>query len=73
MFVGVTAKKLVGGFFTGGTKFIQNFHKGEIYLIREKLCREKKLGENFYHLANMSSLFPDETFSLDTIKIFDLS
>ena len=36
MFVGVTAEKLVGGFFAGGGglrgggKFIQNIHKGKI-------------------------------------------
>ena len=35
LFVAVTAEKLVGGLFPGGTEFIQNFHKGEIYLIGE--------------------------------------
>ena len=31
LFVGATAEKLVGGLFTRGTEFIQNFYK--IYLI----------------------------------------
>ena len=42
MFIGVTAEKLVGGLFTWETKFIQNFHKGEIYLIGENF-----VGKNF--------------------------
>ena len=68
MFIGVTAEKLVGGLFTWETKFIQNFHKGEIYLIGENF-----VGENFYHPANISPLFPDEKFSSDIMNIFDLS
>ena len=59
MFVGVTAEKLVGGLFAGGTEFNQNFHKGK------KFRREKVfVGENFCHLANISSLFPTEKFFL---------
>ena len=42
MFAGVTAEKLVGGLLPGA-EFIQNFHKGEIYLIRENYLRKKFL------------------------------
>ena len=35
MFVGVTAEKLVRDLFAGGTKFIQMFYNGKIYLIGE--------------------------------------
>ena len=41
MFAAVTAEKPVGGPFTGGTEFIQNFHKGEIYLIGENFVGKK--------------------------------
>ena len=48
MFVGVTAEKLVGGVFFPGTEFIQNFHKGEIYLIGENFVGKKfSLGKIF--------------------------
>ena len=48
MFVAVTAEKLVGILFTGGTGFIQNFHKCEIYLIGENFVRKKfSLGKIF--------------------------
>ena len=43
MFVGVTAEKLVESLFAGGTEFIQNFHKGEIYLIGENFIGKKFL------------------------------
>ena len=41
MFVGVTAEKLVEGLSSGGTEFIQNFHKFEIYLIGENFIGKK--------------------------------
>ena len=53
MFIGVTVEKLVGGLFAGGTEFIQNFHKGEIYLLGENFVRKK-----------FSLLFPDQNFFL---------
>ena len=43
MFVGVTAEKLVGGFFTGVAEFFQNFHKGEIYPVGENFDGKKFL------------------------------
>ena len=47
MFAGVTAEKLVGGLLPGG-QIIQNFHKGEIYLIGKNYLRKKLLlGEIF--------------------------
>ena len=33
VFVGVTAEKLMGGLSSRGAEYIQNFHKGVIYLI----------------------------------------
>ena len=50
MFVGVTAEKLVGGPICrggGGGEFIKNFHKTEIYLIRESFVGKKFLGKIF--------------------------
>ena len=48
MLVGATAENLVGGLFTGGTEFIQNFHKGEIYLIGGNFVGKKySLGKIF--------------------------
>ena len=48
MFVGVMAGKLIGGLFAGGTEFIQNFHKGEIYLIGKNFVGKKlSLGKLF--------------------------
>ena len=48
MFVGVMAGKLIGGLFAGGTEFIQNFHKGEIYLIGKNFVGKKlSLGKVF--------------------------
>ena len=48
MFVGVTAEKLVGGPFCRGAEFIQNFDKGEIYLIGENFVGKKfSLGKTF--------------------------
>ena len=41
-FVGVTAEKLIGRPFCRGTQYVQNLHKGEIYLIGENF-----VGENF--------------------------
>ena len=41
LFVGAIAEKLVGGLFTRGTEFIQNFHKGKIYLIGENFVGKK--------------------------------
>ena len=66
MFIGVTAEKLIGGPFCRGAEFIQNFQKGEIAIpYRGKFRREKVfVGKNFCHLANFSSLFPDEKFFL---------
>ena len=59
MFVGVTAEKLVGNLFAGGAEFIQNFHKGEIYLIGENFVGKKfSLGKPFCHPASILSLFP---------------
>ena len=47
MLVGVTVEKLVGGL-AGGTQFIQNFHKGEIYIIGENFVgKEFSLGKMF--------------------------
>ena len=47
-----------------GGEFIQDFHKGEIYLIKENFVGKKFSLENiFCHLANFSS---------DIINIFDL-
>ena len=64
MFVGVTAGKLIGDLFAGGTEFIQNFHKGEIYLIGKNFVGKKLSLGKLCHLANISSLFPDENFFL---------
>ena len=55
MSVGGTAEKLVRGFFAGGMgggggggELIQNFRKGEIYLIWENFVRKKfSLGKIF--------------------------
>ena len=48
MVVEVTAEKLVEGLFTEGTEFIQNFHKGKIYLIGKNLVGKKfSLGKIF--------------------------
>ena len=54
MFVGVTAEKLVRGLFdggegtSGGSEFIKNFDRGEIYLIWENLAEKKfSLGKIF--------------------------
>ena len=48
MIVGVKAEKLVGGLFAGVTGFIQNFHKGEIYLIGKNFVGKKfSLGKIF--------------------------
>ena len=45
MLVGVTAerKNCQGAFLPGGTEFIQNFQKGETYLIGENLVGKKLL------------------------------
>ena len=40
MFVGFTVEKLVGAFWLGA-EFIQNFDKGEIYLIGESFVGKK--------------------------------
>ena len=46
------------------SEFIQNFHKGEVYLIEENF-----VGEHFCHQANIWSLFPDEKFFSDLIYL----
>ena len=51
MFVGVTVEKLVGGLFAGGTEFIQNFHKGEIYLIGKNFVEETFLSPSQYFVT----------------------
>ena len=59
MFVGVTAGKLIGGLFAGGTEFIQNFHKGEIYLIGKNFVEETFLSPSQYFVTfRRRKLFP---------------
>ena len=67
MFVGVTAEKLVGNLFAGGAEFIQNFHKGEIYLIGENFVGKKfSLGKLFATQPVFCHFSPDimNTFGL---------
>ena len=74
MFVGVTVEKLVGDLFAGGTEFIQNFHKGEIYLLGENFVRKKfLLGKIVVIQPTFRYFYPTKTFSSDIMNIFDLS
>ena len=73
MFLGVTAKKMLGGFFAGGTGFIQKFHKREIYLIGENFVGKKfSLREIFVTQPNIPHFSPTKSFSSDMMNIFDL-
>ena len=49
----------------GGGEFIQNFHKGEIYLIRENF-----VGKKFSLFRHFS---PTKNFSSDTMNVFGFS
>ena len=65
-------KKLVGCLFDGGTESIQNFHKGEIYLIGEISSENSfRLGK-FLSPSQYFLTFPRQNSS-DIMNIFDLS
>ena len=74
MFVGVTAEKLVGGLFArggGGVEFIQNFHKGEIYLIRKNFVGKKfSFGKIFVAKPIFCHFSPTKIFSSDIMNIY---
>ena len=72
--VGVTAEKLVGRLFCRATEFIQNFHKGEIYLIGENFVWKKfSLGKIFVTQPIFRHFSPTKGFSADIMNTFDLS
>ena len=69
MLIGVTTEKLVGGgFFIGGTEFIQNFHKGEIYLIGENFPGKRfSLGKIFVTWPIFRHFSLPKSFSSDKL------
>ena len=74
MSVVVTAEKLVGGLFAGGTEFIQNFHRGEIYLVEENFAGKKfSLGKIFVTLPIFRHFSPTKSFCSNIVNIFDLN
>ena len=66
MFVGVTAEKLVGGFFAGGggPNLFKTFIKVKYSLSKKISSGKVYVGEKFCLLANILSLLPDKKFFL---------
>ena len=56
------------------SEFIQNFHKGEVYLIEENFVWKKFSLENIFVTKPIFRHFsPMKTFFSDMINIFDLN
>ena len=56
------------------SEFIQNFHKGEVYLIEENFVRKKFSLENIFVTKPIFHHFsPMKTFFSDMINTFDLN